>query len=168
MSWAVSLWASSKTMRSRRRVVEEELEVLVAAELVEPRDQEVRVGERVARRAALDPVPGELGEVEVELLGQLRLPLLDERTGYDDEAAAEVAADDELADEEPGHDRLAGARVVGEQEAQRLAGQHLLVHRGDLVWEGLDLGGVDAEDRVRSRSGPNRPSGRSVDGPRRA
>jgi hypothetical protein len=30
-------------------VVEQELEVLVTAELVEPRDQQVRVGERVAR-----------------------------------------------------------------------------------------------------------------------
>ena len=61
------------------RVVEEELEVLVAAELVEPGDQQVRVGERVARRRALDPVAGQEREVEVELLGELGLPLLDER-----------------------------------------------------------------------------------------
>ena len=119
-------------------VVEEELEVLVAAQLVEPGDQQVGVGERVARRRALDPIAGQEREVEVELLGELRLPLLDERPGGDDEAAAEVASDDELADEEPGHDRLAGARVVGQEEAQRLAREHRLVDGGDLVRQRLD------------------------------
>ena len=77
-----------------RGVVEDELEVLVAAELVQAGDEQVAVGERVARRRALDPVAGEDVEVEVELLGELRLPLLDERAGGDDEAAPQVAADD--------------------------------------------------------------------------
>ena len=62
------------------------------------------------------------------------------RARGDDEAALERAADEELADEQPGHDRLAGARVVGEQEAQRLAREHLLVDRGDLVRQRLDRG----------------------------
>ena len=49
---------------------------------------------------------------------------------------------------EPGHDRLAGAGVVGEQEPQRLARQHLLVDRGDLVRERLDERGAHREVRV--------------------
>ncbi len=146
---AESLWASSKTTRSQSGgVVEARLEVLVSGELVEPGDQEVGVGERVARQRRLDAVAGQEGEVEVELLGELRLPLLDEAAGRDDEAATQVAADDELADEEPGHDRLAGAGVVGEQEAQRLAREHLLVDGGDLVRQRFDEAGAHRDVRV--------------------
>ena len=48
----------------------------------------------------------------------------------------------------PGHDRLAGAGVVGEQEAQRLARQHRLVDGRDLVRQRLDERGVDGEHRI--------------------
>ena len=64
------------------------------------------------------------------------------------EAALQVAAGDQLLDEQAGHDRLAGARVVGEQEAQRLARQHRLVDGRDLVRQRLDERGVDREHRV--------------------
>ena len=60
----------------------------------------------------------------------------------------QVAAGDQLLDEQPGHDRLAGAGVVGEQEAQRLARQHRLVDGRDLVRQRLDERGVDGEHRV--------------------
>ncbi len=45
----------------------------------------------------------------------------------------------------PGHDGLAGAGIVGEQEPQRLARQHLAIDGGDLVRQRLDLGGADGE-----------------------
>ena len=77
----------------------------------------------------------------MELLGQLVLPLLDQAAGRDDEAALEVAADQQLLDQKPGHDGLAGAGIVGEQEAQRLARQHLAVDGGDLVRQRLDQRG---------------------------
>jgi hypothetical protein len=64
------------------------------------------------------------------------------------QAALEVAADDQLLDVEPRHDGLAGTGVVGQQEAQRLAGQHLAVDRGDLVGQGLDQGGRESEEGV--------------------
>ena len=48
----------------------------------------------------------------------------------------------------PGHDRLAGARVVGQQEAQRLARQHRLVDGRDLVRQRLDERGVDGQHRI--------------------
>jgi hypothetical protein len=52
-------------------------------------------------------------EGEVELLLQLVLPLLDETARRDDEAALQVATNDQLFDEEPGHDRFAGAGIIG-------------------------------------------------------
>ena len=80
------------------------------------------LGERVAGAGGLDHVPGEDLEVEAELLPQLVLPLLDQAAGGDDQAALDVAADHQLLAEQPGHDRLARAGVVGQEEAQGLAG----------------------------------------------
>ena len=45
----------------------------------------------------------------------------------------QVAAGDQLLDQQPRHDGLARAGVFGEQEAQRLARQHRVVDAGDLV-----------------------------------
>ena len=73
-------------------------------------------------------------EAPVELV----LPLLGKHTGADDEATLQIAASNQLLDEEARHDRLPGAGIVGEEEAQRLAGEHRLVDRGDLVREGLN------------------------------
>ena len=55
------------------------------------------------------------------------LPLLHEYAWRHDEAALHVSPDHEFLDEEACHDGLVGARVVGEQEAQRLAREHLAV-----------------------------------------
>ena len=104
--------------------------------------------EPVAGARGLELVVGEDLEGQVEAAVELVLPLLGEAAGADDEAALEVAARDQLLDEQAGHDRLAGARVVGEQEAQRLARQHRLVDRRDLVRQRLDERGVDREHRV--------------------
>ena len=38
----------------------------------------------------------------------------------------------------PGHDGLACARIVGEQEPQRLAREHGFVDGRDLVWQRID------------------------------
>ena len=81
----------------------------------------------VADRGLARAVGGEDLEREPELQVQLVLPLLDEAARGDDQAALESPRSDQLLDVEPGHDRLAGARVVGEQEAQRLARQQLAV-----------------------------------------
>jgi hypothetical protein len=82
----------------------------------------------------------------VEAAVQLVLPLFGETAGADDQAALEIAADDELLDEEACHDRLARAGIVGEQEPQRLARQHRL--RGDLVGQWIDQRRVDRQHRV--------------------
>ena len=54
----------------------------------------------------------------------------------------------ELADVEAGHDGLAGTGVVGQDEPQRLAGEHRLVDGGDLVGQRLHVRGVDRHHRV--------------------
>jgi hypothetical protein len=51
-------------------------------------------------------------------------------------------------DEQPGHDGLACARIIGEQEAQRLSRQHLAINGGDLMRQCFDLRCSDGEIRV--------------------
>ena len=46
---------------------------------------------------------------------------------------ANVVAQEQFFDVEAGHDGLAGTGVVGEQEAQRSAGEKLAVHRTNLM-----------------------------------
>jgi len=124
------------------------LQVFVARKVVEARDEQVLLKEGVAGVRGVDHRPGDDLEAQVELLAHLVLPLLDEHPRADDEAALHVAADHQLLDEQAGHDRLAGAGVVGEQKVQGLAWQHLLVHRRDLMRQRHDVGGADREQRV--------------------
>ena len=124
------------------------LHILVARELVEAGDDQVGLQEPVAGAGGFELVVGEDLEREVESAVELVLPLLGQAARADDQAALEVAAGDQLLDEQARHDRLAGAGVVGEQEAQRLARQHGLVDGGDLVRQRFDDGGVDREHRV--------------------
>ena len=100
------------------------------------------LGEAASRAA------GEDAELEPELLEQLVAPLLDQAAGRDDQDAAGVGPHDEFADVEAGHDGLAGAGVVGQDEPQRLARQHRLVDGGDLVRQRLHVRRVDRHHRV--------------------
>lgn len=114
------------------------LHVFVARELVEPGDDEVRFEEPVAGTSRFELVVGEDLEGQMETAVELVLPLLGQAAGANDQAALQVAARDQLLDEQACHDRLAGAGIVGQQEAQRLARQHRLVYRGDLVRQRID------------------------------
>ena len=127
------------------------LQLLVARHLVEADDQLMMVFERIAARRGLLQKRRVDAELQTELLEQLVAPLLDEAAGSDDENAAGVGAHDEFADVEPGHDRLARAGVVGQDEAQRLARQHRLVDGGDLVRQRLHVRGVDRHHRVEQK-----------------
>ena len=104
--------------------------------------------ERVAARRGFLQGGGEDAELQAELLEELVPPLLDQAAGGDDQHAAGVGPHDELADVEAGHDRLAGPGVVGEDEPQRLAGQHRLVNGRDLVRQRVDVRGMDGHHRV--------------------
>jgi hypothetical protein len=121
---------------------------LVARELVETGDGEIVFDEPVAGARGLELIVGQDFERQVEAAREFVLPLLGEAAGADHEATSEVAACDQLLDEEPGHDRLAGARVVGQEEPQRLARQHRLVDRGDLVRQRIDERSMDGQDWI--------------------
>ena len=132
-------WASSTTTRSHSDFGELGQQVLVASELIHAGDQQRVLLEGRGAEHRLAELRREDLEGEPELQVQLVLPLLDEAARGDDQAALDVLAEDQLLDVEPGHDRLAGARVVGEQEAQRRARQQLAVDGADLVRQRLDV-----------------------------
>src|SRR5205823_5060911 len=67
-------------------------------------------GQRVPRELAVDDL-----ERLLELRAELVLPLNSERSGAHDEDAVEDAAELQLLDEQTGHDRLAGTRIVREE-----------------------------------------------------
>ena len=124
------------------------LHVLVARQLVQPRDDQVGLQEPVAGASGFELVVGQDLERKLEPAVQLVLPLLGEAAGADDQAPLQVAAGDELLDQESRHDRLAGTGVVGKEEAQRLPRQHRLVDGRDLVRQRLDHRRVDRQHRV--------------------
>ena len=121
------------------------LQLLVACELVHAGDEVAALLEGVAAACSDDHVAGEQIEIEPELLPQLVLPLVGQRSGRDDETALQITAQLQLLDEKPGHDRLARARIVGEQEAHRLTRQQLVVDGGDLMRQRLDEAGGDGD-----------------------
>ena len=59
-----------------------------------------------------------------------------------------IAPDHELLDVKTGHDRLSSPRIIGKEEAQRLAAQHLFVDGRYLVRKGVHERGMDGEERV--------------------
>ena len=124
------------------------LQLLVARELIHARDQQRVVLEGRRAEHGVPQSRREDLESEAELQVQLVLPLVDKAAGGDDQAPLDVLAEDQLLDVEPGHDRLAGAGIVGEQEAQRGARQELAVDRAQLVGQRLDVRGRDGEHRV--------------------
>ena len=105
-----------------------------------------RPGEGV--RAAPRVRPGHDAALQPEEGAELALPVADETGRRDDQHPADAAAEQHLPHVEAGHDGLAGAGVVGEQEAQRLLLQHPLIDRDALVGERVDPGGLAREGGV--------------------
>ena len=124
------------------------LHVLVARQLVEPGDDQVGFQEPVAGARRFELVVGENLEGQVETAVELILPLFGQAARADDEAALQVAASDQFLDQQAGHDGLAGAGVVGQQETQRLPRQHGLVHGRDLVGQRIDHRRVHRQHRI--------------------
>src|SRR5580693_9004430 len=120
--------------------------------MVKARYQQRPFGERVPAARTLDHVLSQDVEGERELMPELVLPLLDEAPGRDDEATLDVAADHQLLAEEPGHDRLASAGIVSQEEPQGLARQHFLVDRFDLVRQWVKIRRLHREERIKQVS----------------
>ena len=116
-----------------------------AGEFVQPRDAQFGFLKGVAGDGGGQAVIGEDLKAQVELLVKLVLPLFGQIARADDQAAAHIAADHQFLDEQAGHDGLARAGVVRQHVAQRLTGQHFLVHRRDLVRQRLDGRGVHGQ-----------------------
>ena len=89
------------------------------------------------------------GEDDVEGLAEpalhFVLPLDGERRRAEDQHAVDGLAELQFLDEQPGHDGLAGAGIVGQQEPQARLRQHPLVNGLDLVRERADAGKADGE-----------------------
>jgi hypothetical protein len=131
------------------------LYVLVARELVEAGNNEVGFQEPIAGPRCFQLIVGQDIERQVESAIEFVLPLFSEASRADHEATLEVATGDQLLDQQAGHDGFARARIVSEQEAQRLTRQHAFVDRRDLVRQRLDDRGVYGEDRVEQMSEVN-------------
>src|SRR5581483_6046932 len=102
----------------------------------------------VASACRLELVVGQDVEGQIEATIEFVLPLLCQAPRANDKTALQVAAGDQFLDQEPSHDGLAGARIVGKQETQWLAREHALVDGRDLVRQRLDDRSVDREHRV--------------------
>ena len=86
---------------------------------------------------------------------ELVLPLLHQGARRHHQDPLHVAADGQLANVEAGHDGLAGARVVGQHEPQRLDGHHAVVDGFDLVGKRIDVGGGDRRVRIEQVGRPD-------------
>ena len=80
---------------------------------------------------------------------KLVLPLFRQIARRHDQATLQIAAGDQLLDEQTGHDGFAGTGVVRKDVPQRQAWQHLLINCRDLVWQGLNSRSVDRQIRVK-------------------
>ncbi len=124
------------------------LQVLVAGNLVQAEDELVVVLKGVAAWRGLLQHVREDPELQPEFLEEFIAPLLDQAARGNDEHAAGIGAHDQFADIQAGHDRLACARVIGQDVPQGLPWQHRFLHGRDLVGERLDIGGMDSHHRV--------------------
>ena len=71
----------------------------------------------------LDRRPRQHLESQPEPVGQLVLPLLHQAAGRHDQAPLHVAAQHQLPDQQPRHDRLARTGIVSQHEPHRALGQ---------------------------------------------
>src|SRR5262249_44842748 len=87
--------------------------------------------------------------------GRRALPPPEESTGAAEETASQIAARDHLLDEEARHDRLARAGIVVEKKAERLAREHRLVDRCNLVRQRVYERCVNCQDRIEKMGQPD-------------
>ena len=83
-----------------------------------------------------------------ELVVQFPPPLVGQVGGRDDQRPLDQATELQFLEGQPAHDRLAGTRVVGDEEADAGLGEQVGVDRIHLVRQRIDLGDGDGEVRV--------------------
>ena len=124
------------------------LQVFSAGELVDAGNHQVDVVKRIAAAGLLDLLAREQRERQTELLEHFVLPLLDQAARRYDQHPLGVGTHQQFADEQAGHDGLAGAGVVCQHVAQRLARQHRLVDGRDLVRQRFHVRRVHRHHRI--------------------
>ena len=87
-------------------------------------------------------------EPEAEQVLHLAPPIADQTGGRDDENPPDETPRQHLAHIEPGHDRLARAGVVGQQEPERRPFEHAFVDGDPLMGERVDERGLGREGGV--------------------
>ena len=87
-------------------------------------------------------------ELLVELFLQLALPLKCQVCRADDQDTFGQPAKLQFPDEQPGHDRLAGAGIIGEQEADAGELEQVVVNRLELMRQRIDARDRKAEVRI--------------------
>ena len=115
---------------------------------VERRDDLVALQPLVHAELVADVLALHDQELRVELLLQFALPLEGEVGRADDQDALGEAAELQLADEQARHDRLAGAGVVGQQEADARELEQVVVDRFELVRQRIDARDRETEVRI--------------------
>lgn len=131
------------------------LKVFVTAQFIEAADDEVVLLEPVARSGRFQLVVRHNLKRQMEPAFHFVLPLLGQIAGADDHAALEIATDVEFLRQQPTHDGFARARIIRQQKAKWLPGEHLLVDRRDLVRKRLDQGGMDGQERIEEVGQPD-------------
>ena len=87
-------------------------------------------------------------EWEAEQRAHLTFPVADQPGRRNHENAFDEPARKDLSGIEAGHDRLAGAGIVGEKEPQRRQAKHVLVDRDPLVRQRIDQRNLRREGRI--------------------
>ena len=85
----------------------------------------------------------------MKFLKELILPLLGEISGRNDQAALQVAADDQLLKQQARHDRLSCAGVICQYIAQWKSGQHLLIDGRNLMRKRLNRRCMHGKIRIK-------------------
>jgi hypothetical protein len=120
----------------------------IPGELIHSRDEQPLLLEHALSRCGVLRAGRENLELQAELQRQLVLPLLHQPAGGHHKTGAHVVPEDQFLDIEPGHDRLARAGVVRQQEPQRRARQQLPVHRADLMRQRLHVARRHRQHRI--------------------
>jgi len=115
---------------------------------IERRDDVVPLHPLVDAELLAYHVPAGHLELLVELLLEFPLPLECQVRRADDKDSLGESAELQFADEQPGHDRLPGPGVVGEEEPHAGDFEQVLVDRFELVRQRIDAGDRKAEIRV--------------------
>ena len=114
-------------------LLELDLHILVAAQFVEPGNEKRDLLEGVPCAGSLETIIGQDLEGEVKPTVEFILPLVHEVSRAHDHTAIQITPDHQFFDEEAGHDGFSCPRVISEEVAERLPGDHLFVDSGNLM-----------------------------------